>query len=63
MRNATSQRAAELSETARKVVQATQGKYKNIELDYIHFPLQEAIDECKKLGISPALLIEAFDGL
>ncbi|KAF0975358.1 hypothetical protein FDP41_005352 [Naegleria fowleri] len=59
-RNATSQRAAELSQVANKVAQTV--KLKNIELGYMDFPLPQMLEYCKQHQIPPYLLIEPFDG-
>jgi len=62
VRNATSFRAAELSETISRIVTQSKGKYKNLELAYKEFPLPEALEYAKKQGIPLAKLIEPMDG-
>jgi len=62
IRNATSARAAELSQVMSRVVSESKGKYKNLELAYKEFPLQEAIEIMKKQGKPLTLLIEVMDG-
>ncbi|KAG2382113.1 hypothetical protein C9374_005905 [Naegleria lovaniensis] len=59
-RNATSQRASELSQVANKISQTV--KLKNIELGYMDFPLPQMLEYCKQHQIPPYLLIEPFDG-
>jgi len=62
MRAYSRQRSLRLSQLLQETTQQYQGKLKNIDLDYMDFPLQKALNYVKSVGVSPALLIEPVDG-
>jgi acyloxyacyl hydrolase len=55
-------RAMELSRASEKWLAENGKKFKNIEAYYIDFPLEAALEESRRRGMSPHLLIEAVDG-
>ena len=62
LREFTSRRGDELSRVAERFVMENHGNYKNIEIAFIRFPLDAAIEELRRRGRSPHELIEPVDG-
>jgi acyloxyacyl hydrolase len=60
VRDATTKRANELSAVIQNV--AANNRYKNFEILYMPFPMDEAIARVKARGQNPAVLIEQIDG-
>jgi acyloxyacyl hydrolase len=61
-RELTSAHAALLSKTAEKFIAERGRSFTNIEVDYVEFPLKEALEEARRRGLSPHILIEPVDG-
>lgn len=58
LREAASKRAEELSATSQRVIKERGRSFQNIEVDYTHFPLKEALEEARRRGIGAHKLIE-----
>jgi len=61
-RQLTTIRAMELSKVAEKFIRERGRTYKNIEVAYMDFPLKEAVEDVRRRGLSPSVLIEEVDG-
>ena len=61
-RTLTSERAAVLSKVAETHIKERGNSYENIQVDYVPFPLKDALEEAARRGMSPHELIEPVDG-
>ena len=62
IREATSKRAEELSTVYDKIMLEKKGQYRNFDMAYHKFPLEEMAQQYIKSGGNPVDLIEPFDG-
>jgi hypothetical protein len=52
-RTLTSERAAVLSKIAETHIKQRGNSYENIQVDYMDFPLEQALEEARRRGMSP----------